>query len=189
MHRMRKKGRLGVLALLTLALAAATATAGPDATREYVVVYEQGADAAAARAAVERAGGEIVDENTAVGVATVRPGPRTSPPRAARAGRAVRRRHERGDRPGAASSAREGRRRRGARGRASRASSQRRRASAKQVKGEPLADLQWDMQMIGATADGSYRREQGSTRRAGRHHRHRHRRRRTRTSRRTSTAR
>src|SRR5688500_5805431 len=72
MRSMRKKGSLGLRAATTLALAAATATAGPAATREYVVVYERGADAGAARAAVERAGGDVVGENLAVGVATVR---------------------------------------------------------------------------------------------------------------------
>ena len=72
MHRMRQKGMLGMLALLTLALAATTASAGSATQREYIVVYERGADGAAARKAVERAGGEIVKENRAVGVATVR---------------------------------------------------------------------------------------------------------------------
>ena len=36
------------------------------------------------------------------------------------------------------------------------------RRSARSAGAEPLADLQWDMQQIGATADGSYRYEQGS---------------------------
>ena len=34
-------------------------------------------------------------------------------------------------------------------------------------KAEPLADLQWDMQQIGATTDGSYRAEQGKGVRVG----------------------
>ena len=62
------------------------------------------------------------------------------------------------------------------------------RGHGKPGKGaDPLAAPQWDMQMIGATADGSYRAaglEGGPRRRP----RHRHRLRATRTSRRTSMA-
>ena len=159
MPRMRKKGTLAVLALLTLALAATTATAGPDATREYVVVYEQGADAAAARAAVERAGGAIVAENTAVGVATVQ----------TRAADFAARARAQDELFGAA--------RNEAIGQAPQlgrekdddveelAAIDRQKATddgeRRRSKGEPLADRQWDMEMIGATPRGSYRREQG----------------------------
>jgi subtilisin family serine protease len=36
--------------------------------------------------------------------------------------------------------------------------------ASKRRSGEPLADLQWDMDMIHATADGSYRKQRGSNR-------------------------
>ena len=72
MHRMRNKGMLAMLALLTLALAATTASAGPDSSREYIVLYSEGVSADEGREAVEAAGGTVVDTNTAIGVATVR---------------------------------------------------------------------------------------------------------------------
>ncbi len=37
-----------------------------------------------------------------------------------------------------------------------------RRSSSKKPEAEPLADLQWDMDLIDATAKGSYRRQPGS---------------------------
>ena len=155
MRRMRKKGGLGLLALLTLALAAIVGDApARGATREYVVVYEHGADAAEARAAVERAGGKVVDENPAVGVATVRSradglrreragaGRRCSaPPRTRRSAR----RRRAAARRAATSRAR-------STGRSVRQRTERAQA-AKPAEGEPLAGLQWDMAMIGATAD------------------------------------
>ena len=51
---------------------AATATAEQGGSREYVVVYKQGASAQDARQAIETAGGQIVDENAEIGVATVK---------------------------------------------------------------------------------------------------------------------
>ena len=51
-----------------------------------------------------------------------------------------------------------------------------RRGDRHNRKSDPLADLQWDMEMIGATADGSYRQRAGQPLGQGRRHRHRHRR-------------
>jgi subtilisin family serine protease len=160
MRSMRKKGSLGLLALTTLALAAATASAGPDATREYVVVYEQGADAAAARAAVERAGGEVVDENRAVGVATVR----------SRTDGFAARAQAQPELFGAATNEAIGQApelARAKRDEVERVEGAERRTATRArppagVKGDPLAGLQWDMRMIGATAEGSYAREPGT---------------------------
>ena len=61
--------RAGALAgaLLLVGTASAVAAGG-----EYVVVYQHGASLTAARQAVQDAGGTIVSENKAVGVATVR---------------------------------------------------------------------------------------------------------------------
>jgi subtilisin family serine protease len=156
---MRNKGMLAMLALLALALAATTATAGPDATREYVVVYEQGTDAATARAAIERAGGQVVKENRAVGVATVlaRDEDFTSRVQAQPAlfgaapneaiGQAPKPRRAKRDDVERISDAERAKARGG--------------KQAKPVAGEPLAGLQWDMKMIGATPGGSYATERG----------------------------
>ena len=61
-----------VVAIGGLLGTAAGAHAAATTGREYVVVYEQGASDAAARAAIEAAGGRVVSENTDIGVATVR---------------------------------------------------------------------------------------------------------------------
>jgi lantibiotic leader peptide-processing serine protease len=158
MHRMRKKGMFAMLALLTLALAATTATAGPDATREYVVVYEQGADAAAARAAVERAGGQVVDENLDVGVATVqtREADFAAEARAQDELFGAARNEAIGQAPELDRAKDDVEELEAIERQPASDRGERRRA-----KGEPLADRQWDMQMIGATAEGSYRKELG----------------------------
>lgn len=155
-----------------VASAAETATA---AEHEYVVVYAEGTPADQARRAIAEAGGTVVSENADVGVATVaaagagfeaaadaqpaiegvaqnrvigavpRAGSRTDRARkldrveaegrdGATAGRGP---GNRGGHPG-----------RGHHG-------------VRPSRAEPLADLQWDMRQIGATAEGSYRLEQG----------------------------
>ena len=68
---MRKVLAAAMLACGMLGVAAA-ADGASDGTRQYVVLYEKGASAPAAEAAIRDAGGKIVDENTAIGVATVR---------------------------------------------------------------------------------------------------------------------
>src|SRR5688572_21702460 len=74
---MQKRTGLAVGALLIGVVPLSVGTAGAEdastqaTATEFVVLYEEGADAAAARAAVEAAGGTVVSENTAVGVATV----------------------------------------------------------------------------------------------------------------------
>src|SRR4051794_7295412 len=75
--------RMPVLAagLLAVALGATQANAGQGRPREYVVVYEEGASAGAAHAAIEDAGGQIVSENADIGVATVRSRTAASPTR------------------------------------------------------------------------------------------------------------
>jgi subtilisin family serine protease len=65
--------RLPVLAVALLSLTSVAAAPAPrPSDRPYLVVYDEGASSAAARAAVRRAGGRIVTENRGVGVATVR---------------------------------------------------------------------------------------------------------------------
>jgi lantibiotic leader peptide-processing serine protease len=71
---MRKLFALLVASLVAGVLLIPAATSGRQqvAVKEYVVLYENGASLAAARAAVERIGGKIVRENRAIGLATVR---------------------------------------------------------------------------------------------------------------------
>ena len=144
--------------------AAGSATAGSDGPNEYVVVYKQGADLAAAHAAVADAGGTIVSENRAIGVATVRAEAADFQQRAAQEGAlegaavneaigqapadAVKARRDAIEKPAIANH------------RGGQAAKKRRGAQAEAA--EPLADKQWDMRMIGATPDGSYGVQQGS---------------------------
>jgi subtilisin family serine protease len=167
MHRMRKKPIIAMLALLTAALAAVTATAGAGdgKAREYVVVYEQGVSAAEGRQAVEAAGGTIVSDNAAIGVATVRSDDRSFAANAARQdglegaapneaiGKAPRDQRAPWQDVERLQAARD----------ATRGQQAAKAPKAKKgVAQEPLAGLQWDMQMIGATATGSYAKQQGS---------------------------
>ncbi|WP_246238824.1 S8 family peptidase [Acrocarpospora corrugata] len=56
---------------MTAPAQAAPATAEPASTKEYVVLYKEGASAAEAQKAIQAAGGTVVKVNTAVGLATV----------------------------------------------------------------------------------------------------------------------
>jgi subtilisin family serine protease len=145
--------------------------AGGDA--EYVVVYADGAAAQDARDAIAASGGTIVSENADVGVATV-----TTTNAAFRAevegqaaidgtaeNRVIGSVPNVGSTPGRAEKPdgveTEGR----TGGGGAPAPDAGRRP---QMPGaEPLADLQWDMQQIGATTEGSYRRAQGRGVRVG----------------------
>ncbi|UGS35383.1 S8 family serine peptidase [Capillimicrobium parvum] len=147
---------------------AASAATDESGARTYVVVYKDGASAAQAREDIARAGGRIVRENTAIGVATV------EAESAAFADKA------------ASSSALEGaaqndpigsvpqQRRKGQRelervqGQRDASRGQRGRRFDRgaqapgMVTGDPLSSLQWDMRMIDATPDGSYAVTQGT---------------------------
>ncbi|MDX6719205.1 MAG: lantibiotic leader peptide-processing serine protease [Solirubrobacteraceae bacterium] len=146
-------------ALAGLAFLAGAPAAAADGGGEYVVVYEQGSSITAARQAVRAAGGTIVSENTDVGVATVRSGDARFVARA--------------DREGALYGAADNR----PVGRAPDAKAKRSWRDVETergtptsgggdhlppVSGDPLAGLQWDMQLIGATPSGSYARQQGN---------------------------
>jgi subtilisin family serine protease len=147
--------------------AASTATAPPIAVEsgEYVVLYAAGAALTDARAAISRTGGLIVRENTAIGLATVR---------TTNIGflRAI------GREPalaGATVNATIGRSFTGnATDRRATERAQDERAASLGLAAptlgpaapgtEPLASLQWDMQALGATADGSYATQPGDRR-------------------------
>ncbi|MFB9681047.1 S8 family serine peptidase [Streptosporangium vulgare] len=138
--------------------------AEPGAETEYVVLYTEGARPADAQRAIRAAGGSILKENAAVGVATVK----TTNARFAEAVRDaapiddIAHNRSIGGVPTV---------RRGAAGRATVQS----RAVEKAGDGapaastfgrpapaaEPLSELQWDMKQIHATVDGSYRHQQG----------------------------
>jgi subtilisin family serine protease len=144
--------------LLVLALAGVVAAATPGQARpaptqaparDYVVLYAKGASLASARLAVRAAGGTVVRENRAVGVATAA----SFDPRfeaAARAQAAL---------AGVAPNLPVGRAT-DVRPAARPARAQVRRVRAAPTA-EPLAGLQWDMAMIGATVNGSYAKEPG----------------------------
>ena len=163
MPRMRKKAGLGLLSLLAVALAAIVATSPAEGglSREYVVVFEQGVSAAQGKAAVEAAGGKVVSTNAAIGVATVRSSDKGFIADAAAQkglegaarneviGQAPREQPARWQQIEKVRGKLKGKHTRKPR-------------KAKSAKAEPLAPLQWDMAMIGATAAGSYRQQQGS---------------------------
>jgi lantibiotic leader peptide-processing serine protease len=155
--------KLGVSILLAgmvaaMGLPAGVAGAGQGPAREYVVVYADGASLSAARAAVKGAGGTIVRENTAVGVATVRSTNRgflaAANAHAALFGAArnIAIGHSPKLQP---KDSLEADLTAGA-GQARPVLREAAPAGTSVLQAEPLADLQWGMQMIEATVDGSY---------------------------------
>ncbi|MEA2396175.1 MAG: lantibiotic leader peptide-processing serine protease [Solirubrobacteraceae bacterium] len=157
---------LAAVAAVGALVAAGAASAGSDgASRQYVVVYKQGADVAAAQAAIASAGGTIVSENRDIGVATVRSADPSFQDKAA----------EQGALEGAARDVSIGQapqdaqpkdaeieKATGDRLRAGKAKRRERGRGGGAIAPEPLASLQWDMRMLGATPDGSYAVQQGS---------------------------
>jgi hypothetical protein len=115
-------------------------------TTEYAVVYTSGTSAANAHAAVERAGGTIVSENAAVGVATVRTTRADFVRAVSRESALYGAAHNRpvGYAPHDQRASRDQVEREG------RAQGGERKAPKRAP--EPLASLQWDMDMIGAPA-------------------------------------
>ena len=149
-------------ALAACALAGAVASADGAPTgpgREYVVLYEHGASGKAARAAIADAGGRIVSENADIGVATVRSSNGSFAGDVAQSRAIVGTTTNRiiGHAPNDAAKVKRDRvekdvgRIRGSHGKGH---------AAKDA--DPLADRQWDMQMIHATTSGSYKRQQAS---------------------------
>jgi subtilisin family serine protease len=150
-----------IVALTTVAALLAAVPAALAADRTYIVIYEKDASLASARAAVKAAGGHIVRENRAVGVATVSSS-RSSFERSAVKSKAI---------AGAAPNRTIGRVPNAARikrdavendaalrsGRAPSAAQE-----TPPPGGEPLSGWQWDMAMMDATPTGSYRFNPGS---------------------------
>ncbi|HKX72334.1 MAG TPA: S8 family serine peptidase [Acidimicrobiales bacterium] len=176
MRVMRSIAATSVLALAVTGLAAASATAATAAPtggeQQYVVVFAEGTSSAEARAAVEASGGTIVSENTEVGVATVVTTDAAFAEQAADQAAIEGTAQNRviGGVPDDAAAKAEAKRKaadeaveRETRVTAGEAAALGKPADpGKPVKGaEPLADLQWDMQQIDATVDGSYAVERG----------------------------
>ena len=134
--------------------------------QQFVVVYTEGVSLDAAHAAVEAAGGTIVAENTDVGVATVvtTNGDFAAAADAQDALMGTAQNRVIGAAPDLVVDAGEGQKFDPAE-----ADLQLESGSPSHGQGggnhgpnaEPLADLQWDMQQIGATADGSHKFEKG----------------------------
>ena len=165
------------LALAALVFAAglapvAFAHSGNAATQfEFTVLYAQGASQASARAAVAAAGGTVVRENLAVGVATVKTSNAAflSAVRQQAALSGATRNISIGYAP-SASSARtqqaQASLEKALDEAADRAAATSRAAAlpSSAPNAEPLANRQWDMQQIGATVTGSYARQPGDKR-------------------------
>jgi subtilisin family serine protease len=155
------------VAVVLIAMPAGASRSGPaseaGASHRYLVVYGAGASSAAGRDAITRAGGQVVTENAAIGVAEV-----TSSDAAflsdvrtdAAIEHAARDRSLGTARPGmghkfsderldAERAAHEG------------STSDIPEIAPAAVGAEPLQSVQWDMQMIHATPDGSYATEPG----------------------------
>lgn len=169
-----RKGLFALVALATVATIASLAVgthAGADGRpTQYIVLYEANASPSAVKAAVRAAKGRVVKVNNKVGVATAissNPAFRAR----AEASAAIK---------GVARNIPIGRTRpdlrlkqtiegriKGLKGKAAKRSGlnfQGHDDDDDRPRAEPLANLQWDMRMINATADGSYRKHKGSKR-------------------------
>ena len=168
MRYLRKPAIIAALAAGAFGVAQ-PATAESQPSRNYVVVYEQGQSAKAAHQAIAAAGGKLVKENAKIGAGDRRlEGSRVHPP-GDRPARAARRRARPSDRPYAH---RRPRPLAGHRARRPRHQGKPGKTPAPAPADEPLAGLQWDMQMIDATADGLLPPPAGLARGPRRHPRH-----------------
>ena len=176
---MRKLAFAAMTAAVSLLGVAGSAWADSDQAgqRKYVVVYQEGASPAEARAAIERHGGRIVDENTGIGVATVE-APDTGFEDAAASEPAlegaaandpigtVPAERRKADRQleraqGVRDAQRTGRLGRRGYGRGGHGPGGN-HPGHPTITPDPLSSLQWDMDMMDATPDGSYAIQQGS---------------------------
>jgi lantibiotic leader peptide-processing serine protease len=151
---------LGALALIVPLSAGAAGRQGTAAT--FVVLYEKGASAKSARAAIRHAGGRVVRENRGVGVATVRSANDdfVTDVSASRAVYGAAHNRPVGFAPQVRGRARDkfAIEKSGGKGKSGRT------VRGRGGGGEPLADLQWDMRMIDATPSGSYGKRRGKGR-------------------------
>ncbi|MEU6039781.1 S8 family serine peptidase [Actinomadura sp. NPDC047616] len=161
MRRVVITAACAVVTSTALALPASAVPAQPETqgnASEYVVLYKEGVSLSKARAAVEAAGGAIVSENADVGVATVRTTNAGFAAAAARQGALDGTASNRviGHAPKVGKVTKQFSVEKEGRGQTTGTTTVK-----PSKKGEPLADLQWDMKQIRATADGSYKTEPG----------------------------
>jgi subtilisin family serine protease len=151
--------------------AAASSTSAASAGDEYVVLYREGQSPAVARAVIAGAGGRVVKENTKVGFALATSADPAFAAKVDATGvvEGAARNRVIGSAPNTArADARDVERlpaERAARsGTGGQADAPAAAGAAAAPAPEPLADRQWDMRQIGATATGSYAKDQGSRR-------------------------
>lgn len=150
----------GMLAAPVTAGASSSGTASTQA-QDYVVLYAAGASSTAARTAIAKAGGSLVQDNTKVGYALVRSADASFADRVAKdpALYGAARNRPIGYAPTARPKPAAIERLAGSRTFRTDATNAVQPAG---VRDEPLAGRQWDMRQIGATSGGSYRVQPGS---------------------------
>jgi subtilisin family serine protease len=154
---------LGALVLIVPLTAGAANRAATQKT--YVVLYERGASAESARSAIKQADGRVVEENSKVGVATVRSANADFVAEVSRSGAVVGAARNRPVGEAPADQARDpfAIERMTAQRQQAEGEGRVRRAGAPAPLAEPFADLQWDMRLINATASKSYKRQRGNS--------------------------
>ena len=163
---MRRTFFFAAVAALLLAIPL-TAGAAKRAAKQhtYVVLYERGASTADARAAIKAAGGRLVEQNAKVGVATVRSANANFVADVSRTRAVVGAARNRPVGEAPADQVRDP-------FAIERMTAQRQKAAgdgavsksgAPAPLAEPFADLQWDMRMINATPNKSYKRQRGNS--------------------------
>jgi subtilisin family serine protease len=155
MRKLRRPVIAGVLAAAAFAAIQSSSTGAPS--REYVVLYEHGVSATQGQNAVADAGGKVVSVNKEIGVATVRStnADFVADAAAERALVGAAQNKPIGHAPESAWQPQWSIERSAPTGEG------KTKAPKAAPAGDPFADAQWDMRMIGATADGSYRKQQG----------------------------
>jgi lantibiotic leader peptide-processing serine protease len=161
---MRRTIFLALCALILVVPLTAGAAKKAATQHSYVVLYERGASADSARAAIKQAGGRLLEENREVGVATVRSSNTdfvTDVSRSAAVTGAARNRPVGYAAPDQVRDPFAVERMTSLRESAAGQGRVRERGAAA-GGAEPFADLQWDMRMINATGSKSYKRQRGS---------------------------
>jgi subtilisin family serine protease len=135
-----------------------------SAKAKYLVLYQEGASLTDARAAIEDAGGKITRENTRIGLASVvtRNASFRQRVKQSDAIEAVGQNRIIGYAPPMTRSKRDNVETDRTLGSSSRKTAQTPQGGG--VNGDPLSGIQWDMQMINATEDGSYAAQLGDPR-------------------------
>jgi subtilisin family serine protease len=144
---------------------AAASTAVSGASADYIVLQKTGADAGAAKTAITAAGGTVVSENSALGYLVARSSASNfaAAVDASPAVLGAARNRVIGTVPKDTRAPKQAiERLRDEAAGAAQSKSSSAQSTAKHSSAEPLADLQWDMKQIDATAKGSYARQKGS---------------------------